>query len=409
MTLMPVEPPAREASPVPKTRFLPRKSPLIQIAVHSNIYELEEEWLAFQAHASGTLYQTYQWCRAWQETAAKARNVEPRIITGREGSGRLLFILPLGLRHVRGMRILEWHSGRQCNYGYGLYDRGFLRPAENWFASQGPRILALAGPVDVIDLADMPAQWNGYRHPLSSWFSLPGPNASFLMRLGRNFEALYAEKRSAETRRGNRKRDAKLAKEGEVAFGLPRTREEIHARIEEMFEHQAQRLAENGIYDVFGRAAREFIHRLVDLPDHMQPILLPYHLSIDGGMEAMMLGGNYGNGYWALISSLAASSSRRHSPGEAALRKTIEACCDRGLSFFDFSSGNTAYKLHWADEAVTLHHAIRAVTPRGYAWAAGRIAIIAAKRSIKRSPILWSFASSARRGLAQIRRPRPSE
>jgi CelD/BcsL family acetyltransferase involved in cellulose biosynthesis len=382
--------------------------PLIRLAVHSNIAELEEEWLAFQAHASGTLYQTYQWCRAWQDTAGPARNVEPRIVTGREANGRLLFILPLALRRAYGLNILEWHSGRQCNYGYGLYDSAFLRHAESWFASQGWRIFSLAGPLDAIDLADMPVVWNGFPHPLRAWFSLIGPNVSYFMRLPRDFEALYQAKRSPETRRGNRKRDAKLGKEGKVEFVLPCTRAETHARLDEMFAHQAARLAESGIRDVFPASARAFIHRLVDLPDRMQPILLPYHLTIDGRMEAMMLGGHHGNGYWALISSLAASSARRHSPGDAALRKTIEACCLRGLSFFDFSSGNTAYKLHWADEAVVMHHAVRGVTLKGYLWALARVANIAAKRSIKQSPMLWSLASGARRLIAQVRRQRPS-
>jgi CelD/BcsL family acetyltransferase involved in cellulose biosynthesis len=406
---MSAESPVREASAMPRGQALRRQAPVIRLALHSDINELENEWLAFQAHASGTLYQSHQWCRAWQETAGRAHTVEPRIVTGREANGRLLFILPFGLRHAHGLRILEWHSGRQCNYGYGLYDRGFLRYAERWFASQAQRILDLAGPIDAIDLGGMPARWNGFRHPLSSWFTLAGPNVSFFMRLAQDFDALYEAKRSAETRRGNRKRDAKLARDGNIAFGLPATRAEMHERIEEMFAHQAARLAESGVYHVFDTPDRDFFHRLVDLPDHMQPILLPYHLTIDGRMEAMMLGGHFGNGYWALISSLAPSPARRNSPGDAALRKTIEACCARGLSFFDFSSGNAAYKLRWADEAVALHHAIRGVTPRGHAWALGQTAVVAAKRSIKRSPPLWSLASWARRQLAQIRRPRPSE
>src|SRR5438105_3060236 len=338
MTVMTFEPPAWEASTVPKSPVPAEEVPQIRLAVDSDIRELEEEWLDFQRCASGTLYQTYQWCRAWQETAGPTRNVEPRIVTGREASRRLLFILPFGLRRVRGFNILEWHAGRQCGYGYGLYDRAFLHHAEAWFASQGGQIFSLLRPVDAIDLADMPAEWNGFPHPLRSWFSLIGPNVSYLTGLSGDYQAFYRAKRSSQTRRGHRKRDSKLAREGKVAFGLPATRSETHARLDEMFTQQAARLAESGIRDVFGAPARAFIHRLVDLPDHMQPILLPYQLTIEGRMEAMMLGGHYGNGYWALISSLAASPLRRHSPGDAALRRTIEACCVRGLSFCDSSS-----------------------------------------------------------------------
>jgi CelD/BcsL family acetyltransferase involved in cellulose biosynthesis len=228
------------------------------------------------------------------------------------------------------------------------------------------------------------------------------------MRLPSDYQALYCAKRSGETRRGNRKRDAKLGKEGQLSFGLPSTRREAHERIDEMFEHQAARLAESGIHDVFPQPARNFIHRLIDLPDRMQPFLLPFHLTVEDQMEAMMLGGHYGGGYWALISSLSPSARRRHSPGDAALRKTIEACCVRGLAFFDFSSGHTAYKLHWADETVTLHHAVRALTARGYAWALWRAATVGAKRVVKRSPSLWACAGWVRRRLGGSIRPLPA-
>jgi len=407
MTVMTVEPPVRQASWVPSSAAPKRGIPLVELGVNDKLEDLENEWLALQAHASGTLYQSYQWCRAWVDTVAPVRHVEPRIVTGREANGRLLFILPFAVRRIGGLTVLEWLSGGHCNYGYGLYERAFLRQAEGWFASEGWRILALVGPIDAIDLSDMPSHWNGFAHPLTSWFSLVGPNVSFLMRLAPDFETLYEAKRSSETRRGNRKRDAKLAKEGRVEFGLPATRAEAHARLDQMFAHQADRLAESGIHDVFGASARAFVHRLVDLPDRMPPILLPYHLTINGEMEAMMLGGHYGGGYWALISSLADSPSRRNSPGDAALRKTIEACCVRSLTFFDFSSGNAAYKRPWADEAVVLHHAIRGITFKGYGWALARTATVAAKRMVKRSPPLWAFATMLRRRFAWIRR-RPS-
>jgi CelD/BcsL family acetyltransferase involved in cellulose biosynthesis len=404
MNVIPFGPISGKASWVPSHPDASLLEP-VTLSASSDIRAIEKEWLAFQARATGTIYQTYQWCRAWQDTVAGERRVEPFIVTGRNREGRLLFLLPFGIRTVRGWRIVEWYSGRQCNYGYGLHDRAFLPHAREWFASQGWRILSLAGPVDAIDLADMPEQWGGHPHPLGSWFSFGGPNISYLMRLPSDYQALYCAKRSGETRRGNRKRDAKLGKEGPLSFGLPSTRREAHERVDEMFEHQAARLAESGIHDVFPQPARSFIHRLIDLPDRLQPFLLPFHLTVGGRMESMMLGGHYGGGYWALISSLSPSGHRRHSPGEAALRKTIEACCTRGLSFFDFSSGRTAYKLHWADETVILHHAMRAITARGYAWALCRAAAVSAKRVVKRSPTLWACAGWVRRRLGRSLRP----
>jgi CelD/BcsL family acetyltransferase involved in cellulose biosynthesis len=212
------------------------------------------------------------------------------------------------------------------------------------------------------------------------------------MSLSSSFEEIYALKRSGETRRGNRKRDAKLEKSGHVTFGLPVDCEETHKLLELMFQHQASRLAESGIRGVFTSAEREFVHRLADMGE----VLLPYHLTINGEMAAMMLGGHYGGTYWALISSLNTGTSRRHSPGDAALRRTIQACCERGLSRFDFSSGDASYKQHWADETLQLHEAIRAVTLKGVPLSGAYLVSAYAKRVIKRSTVLWPLFRSLR-------------
>jgi CelD/BcsL family acetyltransferase involved in cellulose biosynthesis len=367
------------------------------LTVTQDLAAIEAEWRSFETQARGSFYQTYDWCRLWLETVGRQRHVEPRIVLGRAADGRLLFLLPFAIRRDRGCRVLEWLTTGELGYGYGLYSPCFLPQAAQWFAGEGWRIAELAGPVDALLLRDMPERLHGFAHPLSSWFSFRGRNRSYVMSLADGFEAVHARKRSAGSRRGQKKRDAKLAAFGAVEFGLPHDREELHLQIDEMFEQQAARLAEAGVRGVHGPAEREMIHRLADVKG---AALLPYRLTIGGEMAAMMLGGNYGGTYWALISSLGNGPARRFSPGDAALRRTIEACCARGLANFDFSSGDTSYKSHWADEVIDLHEIVRGLTFKGYLWALGAAAAILAKRMIKRSPVLWFGVSLLRRTLA---------
>ena len=369
------------------------------VEIHRDAHALETEWIRFQEQAAGTFFQTYQWCTAWLETAGAAAGAKPVIIVGRDPTGDLLFLLPFSIRRRQGCRVLEWMGGQQMTYGYGLYDRRFLRRARQWFATEGRSILSEVPDVDAIDLAEMPLTWEDHDHPLKSWFSFAGPNFSYLLRLTSGYEQVYARKRSGETRRGNRKRDAKLMKAAKIEFGLAESQAQMHQLIEAMFDQQQLRLAENGIHGVFNEHERQFVHRLIDMSDHQQPILLPYYMMADGELEAVTLGGYYGGGYWALVSSLGSPRLRRYSPGDALLRRTIEACCSRGLDFFDFSSGSFDYKLAWADETIRLNHAVRAVTRRGYAWALARCLSLAAKRLIKRTPLLWTTLSTARRQL----------
>src|SRR5262245_44085284 len=101
----------------------------VRIDIHCNVQALEAEWLRFQKHAAGTFFQTSQWCKAWLDTAGQAARVRPLVVLGRNPEGDLLFILPFCIRHRQGCRVLEWMGGQQMTYGYGLYDRRFLRQA----------------------------------------------------------------------------------------------------------------------------------------------------------------------------------------------------------------------------------------------------------------------------------------
>jgi len=399
LSVMPLTALKEQARWLPAPTLGKPPAPRIAVEVHRDLAGLETEWLRFQDHAAGTFFQTYQWCSAWIATAGAAAGAEPLIIAGRDPSGALLFLLPFCVRHRSGCRILEWMGGQQMTYGYGLYDRRFLRRAADWFAAEGWAILAQVKEIDAVDLAEMPDIWEGHDHPLKSWFSIAGRNFSYVLRLDPDFETVYARKRSGETRRGNRKRDARLFKAARIDIGIPKDRGEAHQLIEEMFAQQKNRLAESGIRGVFNEHERQFVHRLIDLPDHMQPVLLPYCMKADGELEAVALGGLHGGGYWALISSLGSARLRRYSPGDALLRRTIEACCSRGLRFFDFSTGSFDYKLAWADDAIRLFHAVRGLTWRGYAWALMRCLSLTIKRFIKRTPLLWHALLRARRSL----------
>jgi CelD/BcsL family acetyltransferase involved in cellulose biosynthesis len=370
------------------------------MSVYPALSEISEEWKTFEARAAGTFYQTHAWCSAW--LAGDRDRSEARIIVGRDRGGTIRFILPLAIRRRGRLRVLEWIAMPQTTYGYGLYDRDFLPTARAWFAGRGWALAHRAGPADALFLGEMPERLHGFPHPLSDWFSCEGPNRAYQIQLERDFEALYRRKRSSASRRSNRKRDNKLESLGELGFSLPDGIAQMHARLDEMFAQQQVRLAERGIHGVFDERDRTFIHRVADSGGEAEPTLLAYHLHLDKRMVAMKLGGLYGNTYWGLISSLDSHVAPHLSPGDAALRRLIAACCERRLTTLDLASGDASYKSQWADTVIPLHVCIRGLTLQGYVWACGAYARTIAKRAIKRSPRLWAFVQRFRRGVARL-------
>ena len=356
-------------------------------------------WRGFERQAQGTLYQNSLWCRAWVETVGQHLNVKPRIVLARSPAGTPQFILPLQIRKRHGLRVLEWLGSPHHNYGHGLFDPGFMPAAGQWFEDHWDRVLDEIGGFDAIALTEMPERLAGIEHPLLGLTNLRAANPSFGLRLEADFEQLHARKKSGERRRAARKHANALAQLGPVSFGLPGSKAELHALIDVMFGQQQSRLAELGVYRVFGPAERLFVHRLAELQNEYDPILAPYHLTCDGKVLAVMLGGLHGNCYWALISSLAPGPLRKHSPGDLALRNTIEACCQRGLTMIDFSAGDSSYKRAWADDVIDMRVIFRGRNLAGVMWAGAMALRLLLKRQIKGTPILLGLSLWLRRRL----------
>ncbi len=369
----------------------------LRIRVHTAIGTALSQWQTFEKEAAGTFYQTSLWCRAWADTAGASFKVAIRVMVAENDAGEIQFILPLQIRRRQGVAVLEFLCSPHNGYGYGLYDRAFLPEAAAWFAAHWSAVLALAGPVDAVALNDMPDRLLGARHPLAAHFNLKGANPSFAMRLTADFDSIHKRKRDGEDRRMARKKEQSLAQLGEVTFGLPAGRAGLHRTLDQMFEQQENRLAERGVRGVFGPRERQFIHRLAELQDENNPVLAPYRLTCGGEVLAIMLGGLHGGGYWALISSLAPGPARKLSPGDLALRRTIAACCEAGLSFLDFSAGDQPYKRAWADDTILLRTALQAVTFKGLAWTVLMGARLWIKRRIKSSPLLMPLSAGLRR------------
>ena len=102
---------------------------------------------------------------------------------------------------------------------------------------------------------------------------------------------------------------------------------------------------------------------------------------------------------------------RKYSPGDLALRRTIEASCKQGLASFDFAAGDTPYKLHWADDMAPLHAFLAAINLRGLAWVCLMGAATFAKRLVKQSPTLRNAVTSLRTVLlgTRLRRAPPQD
>lgn len=84
----------------------------------SDFYKLEADWRKLERHNT-TVFQSYDWTKAWCDAYLPQENTELWIVVGQQ-QGQTLFILPLVKTRVAGLAVLDWLTDPIGQYGDAL-------------------------------------------------------------------------------------------------------------------------------------------------------------------------------------------------------------------------------------------------------------------------------------------------
>ncbi len=372
----------------------------VSLSVLPDLSDIAQAWRKLEKKAVCTVFQTHDWLSTWMDTVGTPEDVTARIAVGRKADGALAFIMPFQISNHGMTRVLGWLGGHHSNYQMGLYCPEWIAALdETGFRTVWQDVLAAIGPVDAVHFANQPMAWDGNANPFGALPSSPSANASFLLNLTPDFPALYESKRSSATRRNARKRDRRLAENGAIDFRCATEPAQADRVLDMLFEQKLARMDEMGVGDIYGPHFVHFLKNLSRAAGDGQPPLLCQYLTCGRETVATVVGAVFRNRYYGLLLSMTEGDLQKHSPGDLALRRTIEHACEAGLEQFDLSQGHADYKTAWADETIRQFDTIIPLTAIGRIYAARERLALSVKRTVKESPTLWPLAQAMRRSL----------
>jgi CelD/BcsL family acetyltransferase involved in cellulose biosynthesis len=376
--------------------------PDVRLEVHSDLFKVESEWRTFEKNAWCTVFQTFDWLAKWQHHIGRPSGVRPAIVMGRSAQGELLFILPLAIETKGFFRRLTWLGSELCDYNAPLLSERLLRhPDWSGFARLWRDIVTLIRKTSLasfhfIDLDKMPEAVGTGINPFLKLKALAHPCGAHIASLGENWEAYYTAKRSAATRKTERKQLRQLAQFGEVRLVAAQVSKDRADILDALIAQKSHWFARMGVKDIFARAgAKEFFMDVVTDPA-MHDIVQVSKLSVGSTDAATSIELRFGTCYYLVLSSYQDGELARFGPGRVHLHKLMQHAILQGVRWFDFTVGDEPYKRDWSDIEVKLYDHLAAVTIRG------RLAVMAieafrrTKRFIKRTPLLWRAYSTMR-------------
>ena len=376
---------------------------IAEVAVFADMAAVEPHWRALeQTCALATPYQHYDFLKLWQRHVGAAGGVSPFIVVGFNPFGTPLFLWPLGLRHVAGLRVAEFLGGKHANFNMALWRSDVAAHVE---AGDLRAVLRqLGGRADMLKLVNQPLTWGGSTNPFALLPHQRAANYAFSGGLIPDFDALLRARTNATARKKMRKKERTLAGYGNVRFARAEGARDIRHTLDVFFKQKSARMRAQGLHDVFADPnVRRFVEDAATTarPDG-KPLIELYALSVDDMIVATM-GGIVGRGrFCAMFNSITMGRYAVESPGEQLIVQLVRQCCERGLSTFDLGIGEARYKNLFCGDAEPLFDSFLPLNPAGWLPAASYRAAAAGKRAIKQRASLWSLVKAIRRLRARL-------
>jgi CelD/BcsL family acetyltransferase involved in cellulose biosynthesis len=405
-------PPAREPQELPLSSSPPlgasapqalqyRSRSGLALAIHDRLDELGAEWRAFERRADRTVFQSFDWLATWQRHIGAPRGTVPAIVLGREEDEELLFIL-LAVETNGRVRRLTWLGAQLCDYNAPLLAEQFSDrvSAERFLLAWRDVIEVLRAEArwrfDLIDLQKMPDCIGEQRNPFLDLAPCAHPSGAYVAHLGSAWDAFYAAKRSAATRKRERRQLRQLAEHGALRFVEVETEEEVARTLATLMAQKSRSFARMGVEDVLARPGHREFFLAIAMDPAMRELVHLSQIDVGDHIAAVSVGLKYRDCYYLILSSYDDGELSRFGPGRAHLHELLRYAIGGGFARFDFTVGDEPYKRDWCDAELKLHDLITAVTASGWLMVALTMPFRRVKRFIKQSPGLWRAFSKAR-------------
>jgi CelD/BcsL family acetyltransferase involved in cellulose biosynthesis len=350
-------------------------------------------WQSFSESDPFGVAQMLPWVQGWKDS------VNPDVFVATLNFGHeTALILPLEIVRDKGVTIARYVGGSHANANFPL-----LKPAtahkitaaavQELFAAirrKKPQIDALVLTRQIMD-------FDGIQNPLLEFGSTESPNLSLSFKLSSDFEALAKERGWSRKQKKMRNQARRLEDRGGWTCIKSDSPDAALQLMDTFLVLKAARFKEFGQHNTFEEEnVKAFFRKLfTEASRSSEPRFQLDALSVNGDLLAVS-GSVFKHGTVVVEFGAVDGTETSLSPGDFLYHQLIKRSCAEGHEWFDFGVGDEPYKRSWCD--VETHHrdSTYAFTLKGRSYVGAFRLAVAAKRTVKRNPVLFGLVKKWR-------------
>jgi CelD/BcsL family acetyltransferase involved in cellulose biosynthesis len=374
-----------------------KPSRIAGVDILGDLGQAETIWrsLEDQRHFS-TAYQRFDFLSAWQLQVGARENIQPFIVVAHDVERRPLLLLPLALRHERGVRAAAFMGGKHVTFNMALWDGEFAASATA--PDLDALIAGIAGrsEADVLAFHQQPTRWRDLPNPMAMLPHQASVNDCPLMTMVPGADATTLISNSM--RRRLRSKERKLQALAGYRYSVASTDSEIKRLLDAFFRIKPLRMAEQKLPNVFAEAGVEdFIRSACLKPVAGGGHAIDIHaLECDAEVIALFAGVADGTRFSMMFNTYTLSENSRHSPGLILMRNIIDHYAGHGYGALDLGIGSDEYKRLFCKGDEPIFDCFIPLTARGRLAATAMSGINRAKHLVKHNPALFQMAQRLR-------------
>ncbi|MEP2980984.1 MAG: GNAT family N-acetyltransferase [Lentilitoribacter sp.] len=317
-----------------------------------DIWSSLERWRGLEHNAVMSPYQYSAWILAWYNDTEQNLKSDRRVFAV-EGwqEDNLVFILPLQITNVFGIKICKWLGPKYQNLNSGIFSK-------HWLTNQGDvnfsevlsQIAELHGDIDIFQLEKQPLEIGSLMNPLAGvGHKMLHPDPIYIAKIDSNFKNWEESKRSKNSRkRLAKKRNALQRIVGSVTIQRVTSSAEVNNAFDTLFSQREQarktRALPNPVSEVSNLSALK--EAAIDgLNSHNG--LRVYTMNSSASVLAVNCFITHDERASAILSSMDENLAK-FSVGRLIERDTLELLIIDRFSVVDFGLGDDRYKMEWA-------------------------------------------------------------
>ncbi len=340
------------------------------------------DYRTLHANSDASVFQSPAWLDGLHREVAPAFRAAQATVTVRDQRGRLLMVLPLVCRRVRGMTILEFADFGLCDYNAAVYDLNTATLLDT-DPTLPQRVAAALPHHDLVALTRMTREDPLLKRLLPGAARAQMRYSAFPARLGFDWAAWRDATLSSGFRRELGMKRRRLERLGPVEFVRLNDAHEIADAFEALRRLRSARLKSLGAADVMDDAVAFAFYRRMAIEGARAGFARTECLYLSGEAIAVQFGLVQRGTYSMLMLGAEIERFKRVSPGMLTVDASLRAAIEGGDQIYDFTIGDHPYKQQFGAQAIPLYEWHRGQTLYGRAAVPAITLMREAKRVLK--------------------------